>query len=582
MFNKKNNLISIFIAFLFCCALFFVPTFTQEVKTYAETTTTTVSKINSQNCFTDYEIDASLYRVLNKLAQHITNGDKGTIRDFDIDVFNYASHDASYYNPSSDYGNEILADLQSGVLNLSTGNNAKYGCLKNSNNYNIKYISGLDNLTLTNIHTIILDGNSITNVTGSDLSLGNLTTLSIANNKLKTFVLSPDLTNLTNLDLSSNQLKKVDISRLGENAKVNIACNNIENISDITFSNLTYSGLDVSFNNLTKLTQNDIDSLNSHLSQDNTANILIQGASDISKLYAGDEIVIYESGDVPNFNIKFFYNEESSFYKAVESNLIYSSPLESINKVYMPAGKIKIGFYTGEHLITQDNCRTLNKNVLNKILQENENGKYSVPIRGVDYKGYVNGKEVDSLSQQTDIRVILSVKNIDKIPNRNDIESSQSGAKYYYFLNTASPTNNNAIDVKSNGRYTYFAYVNFDGIESGRTRISIVRQDLTGVTWGIIVIVIIFVLFGAGYFVVKWFREGAQVAPLSEKEIYRMNKRRGVQEETNGEDDYISTLDAPRHDTRVSDQGYSDDSLQEDLNSFNEEIKPTNDLDDRN
>lgn len=583
MVKKKNVVLTILISFLFCCAFFIFSSPVKTIETYAAES---VGKINSQNCLTDYDMDTSLYKVLNKLAQHITNGDRGTIRDFDTDVFNYTSHDSSYYNPSTSYGNEILTDLQNGILNLSTGTYAKYDCLKNSSNFSIKHIGGLNSLNLNNIHTLVLDGNSLTTISASDLSsLVNLTNLSIKANKLKTFTLSVDITGLNELDLSNNQLKKINLARLSETVsgvgpKVNLACNEFESLENIIFSPIIkLSKLDIAFNKITDLTEESIATLNSNLSGDSTANVLIQGTTNFSNLYAGDSITIYGSSEIENFNVKFFYNEESSFYREVESNLICSTSCEkSIETIYVPAGKIKVGFYSNDSLITKEAFPHLNDAVVNKLIAENENGKYSVPIKDVSYKGYSEGKEINKLNQQTDITVILSVKDIEKIPNKEDILSS-NGVNYFYYTNSQNNTNSNTIEVKSNGKYTYNAYLTFDGIESSRVRIQIVRQDFKGVTWGIIVIVIIFVIFGAAFFVFKWFRNGAQVAPLSDKEIYRLNKRRGTLTEKS-DDDFIASLDAPRHSTRVSDQNFNDDSLNDNLNSYDnyDDIKPTNDF----
>ena len=87
---------------------------------------------------------------------------------------------------------------------------------------------------------------------------------------------------------------------------------------------------------------------------------------------------------------------------------------------------------------------------------------------------------------------------------------------------------------------------------------------MTGIIIGILIVVAIFVVCGAIYFIGRWIREGAVVAPLSEKEILRLKRSR----EKKGYlvDDYISKFEQPRHDDRVSDLGYSDNDLTEDLN----------------
>ena len=580
--KKSKIFFSVFLCFCFCLAFFIFPLST-STKSYAEGETTTTEKITIQNCETKFNMDTTLFRVLNKLAEQITNKGK-TLSGFEQDVFNVSSHPDpdSYYqifvptppaegeeaNPNVESAEVILNDIKNGVLNLSTGKNAKYKCLKSI--YNITDITGLNSLNLDNIHTLILDGNSLTNIDSNDFtSMFSLTNLSVSSNKLKTVTLNDRLNNLNSVDFSNNQIKKINLSLLvsttGENAKnpsVNLSCNEISKLSDITLPTQTkLSKLNISFNNLSNITAEEISQINNFLVDGNTANILLQGTTDFSKLFAGDEIRVYQGGDIENFNIKIFYAENSEFYTENSNPICATSGEEQIETLKIPAGKIKVEFYSGETLISEENFQALDKTILNKLSGENI---YSVPIKSLSYKAYSNNKEIKSLSSDSDIKVNLLIANIENIPNKNDI-LAENGVKFYFYRGAQKPTNSATIEITENGSYTYYAYATFDGIETGKIRLPISRKDLTGITWGIVIIVIVFVICAAIYFIIKWFREGAQVAPLSDKEIYRMNKRKGTLTDINN-DDYIASLDAPRHDTRVSDQGYSDNTLEENLN----------------
>ena len=56
---------------------------------------------------------------------------------------------------------------------------------------------------------------------------------------------------------------------------------------------------------------------------------------------------------------------------------------------------------------------------------------------------------------------------------------------------------------------------------------------MSGVILGIVIVVIIFVVCAAIYFIGKWIRDGAEVAPLSEKELFKVNRKRGYLTELN-------------------------------------------------
>ncbi len=565
--KKSKCLLIIALSFCFCCAFFILPFVTTQ-KTYADVVddaTSSNGKINSQNCFSEYNMDISLFNILRELSCQIIN-EGYPIKEFSIDVFDYSSHSnpSTYYNASID-GEIILEDLQKGILDLSVGKYAKYDCIKNKN-FSIKDIKGLNSLTLDGINTLILNGNALTKIDNQNLSsLFALKTLKVSNNKLTSFILNESLTYLNNLDLSNNNIKDIDVSKLvfsgGLAPSINLSGNEITDINNIILPNLSMSKLDISFNNIAEISQEDIEALNNKMTSGNKVNILLQGVVDFSKLYAGDKLTIYQGSEIENFRMKIYYSENSEYYNEEQDNLICESyGVEEKEIIYIPAGKIKIEFFSGETPI--NDITNLDASLLDKL---SGNNLYNISIKNVAYKAYVNDKEVSSLSHDSNIKVVLDIENIDNIPNKNDL-LSENGVKYFYYRNNQSKINSNIINITENGNFVYFAYLTFDGLNSDTIRLSISRRDLSSITWGIIIIVIIFVLCSAGYFVFKWFRDGAQVAPLSDKEIFRLNKRKNKVADKNLDDDFISSLDAPRHNTRVSDQGYSDNILEENLN----------------
>ena len=182
------------------------------------------------------------------------------------------------------------------------------------------------------------------------------------------------------------------------------------------------------------------------------------------------------------------------------------------------------------------------------------------------YKAYVKGKLISDLTQSEDINLIFELNANSNIPNLQDIQ--EYGILYSYKDNE-SPKSNSSITIKDNGTYNYSAYIMFDEISSSVSTVSITRRNLTGITIAVIIIIFIIIVVGAGYYIVKWFRQGAVVEPLSEKEIYNMRKREKRFDDFKlNDEDYISGLDKPRHNDRVSDRGYSEDNFKENIDDI--------------
>jgi len=73
---------------------------------------------------------------------------------------------------------------------------------------------------------------------------------------------------------------------------------------------------------------------------------------------------------------------------------------------------------------------------------------------------------------------------------------------------------------------------------------------------------------------VKWIREGASIAPLSDKEIYNLNRRK-AKKMGESREDFIADLDKPRYETSVTEKGYNDNE-KDFIENLNEEPKNYN------
>ena len=67
------------------------------------------------------------------------------------------------------------------------------------------------------------------------------------------------------------------------------------------------------------------------------------------------------------------------------------------------------------------------------------------------------------------------------------------------------------------------------------------------------------------YYVIRWIRDGATIAPLSDREIKRIRKKKIFADNTDRES-RIEALDKSRHLYRVSDSHYDGDEVYGDLN----------------
>lgn len=452
--------------------------------------------------------------------------------NFDALIF-YSEFDDYIIEPGTD-GFKIQEDLTNGILNLTTGKNAVYECLKNRKG--IKDITGLNYLKLDNITTLILDDNTIKNINSEDLaSLKNLKKLSVKNNGLNSITINPDIKTISNLDLSHNNLTEIDLTNLsnhGDEIKCNLSYNNFNSAEDIICPNNKLSELNLSFNSLPKLSNEEWSLLNNKMVVGKIADVVVQVSNGFNNLTAGDEITIYKNNFFNNFQVVISYSSSSKFYNPLSNNEIcYNNSAEDIETVIVPAGKVIIEFYSDGQLITLDNFPSVDKDIVNNLTSK----EYSIKLKSPTVTAFHEGKEVKNLSQDGDIKVILNLPEINNIPNKQDILDSVNGANIFYYLEGKEPEKEVEFNVTKNGSYNYVAYVSFDDIVGEKFSFNIKRTDMSGIVLGIVIIVIIFVVCAAMYFIGKWIRNGAEVAPLSEKELFKVNRKRGYLTQLNKE-----------------------------------------------
>jgi len=576
--SKKITLISLLCA-VFCLLIF---GFSPVTSVMADTT---APDINATNYSDVYNFDKTLYDAVKMLAKQLNNNQP--VAGFNITLFStdYASCtvESGYYVdpttgekvPSSTEGAEYVQsdgeklkeDLSNGLLDLTTGTNARYKCLINRSK--IKNITGLNSLNLSNIKTLILNDNSIITIKSTDLeTLTALNTLELSNNKLTSFSLNPDLDGVNVLDLSNNQLTSCDLSNLAVVASYNPSCdlsnNYISSLNDITFPNSNLLGLNLAFNNL-QLTDEEYATLKSKVATDNLT-LLVQGVSNTNNnVLAGTKMFVYPDSNVQTLQVKIFYSTDSMLYVSGEENLITSAQaVNQIEQLYLPAGKIKVAFYINNLLVNADNFPSLSNQELNMLSEK----QLYVTLSSPTYEAFHDNKKIKDLNQEGDITLNFAFgSEINLLPNKEDILSSSNKAKIIVKQDGKEvKLNNNSFVINENGKYDFKCFVEFDNLQSQEIDFKVNRQNYVGISIGLAILILILVVIVSGVFIVKWIKGGANVAPLSDKEVYSLKKRQARKQEFNRED-YIADLDKPRHDKKVTDYGYSDDSLvNKDLN----------------
>ncbi len=499
----------ILLLFVFSISLLFSANF---IFNNAETKTVQASseEVTYSNYYNSFDLESSLFSVLLTLENEVADeNDTGFSSSFFATEFVSAS-------PTSEDGIAIKNDLISNKLNLTLGENSPYECLRTFTE-KITDISGLNNLDLSGIHTLVLDDNDISVVSSSDFSsLTDISVISICNNSISSFSINPILSSeITQLYLSDNKLTQVDLSDLAINARIDLAGNFFENLSDITFGGaVTY--LDLSFNNITE-------EPSIPLSLGCTPIFLMQGLNKETFL-AGDIIAVandnvYVQDLIVHVNF-FAGNGEitASEYYVNSDDILSSAGTIGFNQIELPAGKLEISFSYVGNVNTPEN---------DEMYFEDMFIASKLPAPNVIATS--NGSNITTYVQSTPMNFSFTLN-----LNPNVINKSQVllDAVIYSGILGKEQENIATYNITSHSYETLSSYYVFDGIMSEKATISVSYQSSSNSTLALILIIIIFIVLASVVYIIRWIRNGTPITPLSDAEMFRekirQEKRRGT------------------------------------------------------
>ncbi len=384
----------------------------------------------------------------------------------------------------------------------------------------ITSLIGMEHLSLNNLRTLKIDGHNITEIYSDDLSaLNKLETLYITNSNVTAITFPVTMNNLNYLDLSNNKLTEVDISFLANKGTdldgrpyCNLSNNKIEKVSSITLpTNYSLRALDVSFNNLVGVKATDFNA--------STVSILLQGYSPTEgltygqKIYMQDGFIRHETGgvvqndNISNLKAKIFFNEDSA-YATIKPEAIAET---TDGYVTVPCGKLLLKFY-------QDDVEITGISVF-------EPRKVSVNPPTPIVKGYTGDQELLSLTSRDNItlkaELNLTGTSIDEFIKTNAVVKMKVGTNGDYVAGAS-------LDFTKGGDYSVSTVITFDGLTSQATTSTVSRRDYTGLTWALIIVAILIAVIASGIFLTRWVKEGAVVAPLTDKETKRIYQKQGL------------------------------------------------------
>lgn len=525
----KRKLVLFFVCILAFCGAFFGVNFSYEAKASISSPEIT------ESTRTNYNMDESLFSALKAIAKQLSYNKNVYGFDADLLTYGYKNYipnekwDMSVepYKTFQQNRDAIVNDLDKGELDLTVGPNAKYLCLQSSSLSKIKDLTGLNSMELETIKKLTINDAQIDKVSSTDFAnLTSLTSLTMKNCGLNSFELNPTINKLNVLNLSGNNLTQIDTSTMvisfSVNPSIDLSSNKISNLENITFANIPYSKINLNFNLLSNFSNIDYQNLSSKVINSDNLFVGIQTQNSFDSLVAGDKILVtnFQNNFVNELNVVASYyagttnSLKSDFYVNGQDNTICETEgAEDLEFMYAPAGKIYFEFFDGNNLVDVSNYPEFSSKYVR------------IPLSAPVYTLKVDGEIVKDTYQQKDINVIFSVLENQNIPNLQDVLST-NGAKIYSGTNVKLSTEpQNELFVTKNGTFSLSAVVEFDGISSTVVNLDITRQNTTGIVWGVIIILFMFIIGAAVYNIVKWAKNGAVVAPLSDKEIYRVKKR---------------------------------------------------------
>jgi hypothetical protein len=403
----------------------------------------------------------------------------------------------------------------------------------------IRSLSGIEYLDLKSLRVLILDDNLIEEISFTELyAIRSVHTLSVRNNGLRLFDMGS--TNVfRNLDLSDNYLTEIDLRFLepgawdptvttvpgytipvdfdlpGNNvgtyqfgyhkdrAYVNLVLNSLSNLENLLLPSSTYVAVDL-FLNGNMLVEATPASFSGH-----TVSLLLQGfkretlqaeenedgelIKDTWSYTEGDRIRLTGDASMPNFNAKITYRANS-----INKDKPAISTDASGLLTFVP-GRITLTFYDGDTVLNDGFYETLNFDIMPKTPTFRLTDREGNELTGTRHANYV---KVELVTGSEDFRTFIQFEQ----PEPRELDY---------------------IEIRVMGSYWISGYVQYDGVTSVEAFINITLTWGEGMGWAIVAVVGAIILALGGYYGFRWYRDGAIVAPLSDKEIASMEKRRG-------------------------------------------------------
>ncbi len=465
----KKKILPIFACFMAVVMAFAIGTTTSKTA-YADTTEddviVTESTILNKDEFFE---DAALWAALVKIVERDYGGDGATIR---------------------------AGDLKTATsLDLSDSN--------------ITSLSGLEYLIFsTSLKTLKLNNNFLTEITAIhiDKMLG-LENLDVSNNRLETLEI-PATLSLKTINARNNKLSSINLSGMKNiddvtPAEADLRVNNFDTVSNITLPRAQDNkvSLQLAQNYLTDAVVSDFGGHNASLQLQGMHAGATQTKANIYVRITPDEV----GGEYENLTAKVYYRRGSVNFQDtvnIEDNLVAESDVDG--KLVLPAGKMHIRYFNNDV----------------EILGQESNGDLYFSH---DIDVYPN-------APQMNIVVDGQVKNFERdivVNKAFQVVASTglTGAKIYVSLDSSDYFEGNTANVNKKGTYTVAAYVEYDGLKSDVASLIVRNNSQTALTWGLIIFVGVVIAIVSAVIAVRWFRNGAVVAPLTDREIRSIQNR---------------------------------------------------------
>lgn len=367
-------------------------------------------------------------------------------------------------------------------------------------NKKITSLSGLESLYFGALKELKLDNNNIRTITDEELNRApNLNKLSMKNNRIENIEKFAN-NKVYYLDLSGNNIQEIDLSQIeksdgvyydADKAYVNLDYNRIADIEDIKLPDLSIVAMDLFLvcNNFMTAIPSDFGGHNVRL--------MVQGYKPDGTIEAGATLRLVQDG-ITVLSAKLFYQAESVFYDAANPDAAITSSNTNGILTFVP-GKVILKFYEDDVVIAL---------------------------------GVFAERVLDVKPAKPEF-VVLDSDNRDlSISNRYGdqikiVASSSEGATIWAKQQSAdSYVVGNEVTLVSTGTYKVSFVSVYDGLTSDETSFNVTLYNSAALMWLLIGVVVLIVVIIAIVFIVRWYRAGGIVAPLTEKEQNRSERPR--------------------------------------------------------